>query len=55
MSAPIVDTITRHAVGAVSRRASVLAVGGMALATVTAAPSAAKGGKKRRQDAARSE
>jgi hypothetical protein len=46
MSAQIVDTITRRAAGAVSRRASLLTLGGMALAAV---PSAAKGGKKRKK------
>jgi hypothetical protein len=46
VSEQIIDTITRRAAGAVSRRTSLLALGGMALVAVTAAPSAAKGGKK---------
>jgi hypothetical protein len=46
VSEQIIDTLTRRAAGAVSRRASFLALGGMALAAVTAAPSAAKGGKR---------
>jgi hypothetical protein len=43
MSEQIIAAVTRRAAGAVSRRASVLALGGMVLAAV---PSAAKGGKK---------
>jgi hypothetical protein len=46
VSEQIIDSITRHAAGAVSRRASLLALGGMVLAAV---PSAAKGGKKRKK------
>ena len=46
MSEQIIDTITRHAASAVSRRASLAALGGMALAAVTALPSTAKGGKR---------
>ena len=45
MSEQIIDTVTRRAADAVSRRASFLALGGMALAALTAVPSAAKGGK----------
>ena len=46
MSEQIIDIVTRRAADAGSRRASLLALGGMALAAMTAAPSAAKGGKK---------
>ena len=46
MSEQIIDSITRHAAGAVSRRASILALGGMALAAVSAVPASAKGNKK---------
>jgi hypothetical protein len=46
VSEQIIDAVTRHAADAVSRRASLLALGGMALAAV---PSAAKGGKKRKK------
>jgi hypothetical protein len=45
VSEEIIDTVSRRAADAVSRRASLLALGGMALAAVTAIPSAAKGGK----------
>ena len=46
MSELIIDSITRHAADAVSRRASILALGGMALAAVSAVPASAKGKKK---------
>jgi hypothetical protein len=46
VSEEIIDTVSRHAAGAVSRRVSLLALGGMALAAMTAVPAAAKGGKK---------
>ncbi len=52
MSEQIIDAVSRHAADAVSRRASLLALAGMALAAVTAVPSAAKGGgrgKKRKK------
>jgi hypothetical protein len=45
VSEEIIDTVTRRAADAVSRRASLLALGGMALAAMTAIPAAAKGGK----------
>ena len=45
MSEQIIDTVSRRAADTRSRRASLLALGGMALAAVTAAPSVAKGGK----------
>ena len=45
MSEEIIDTVSRRAADAVSRRASLLALGGMALAAMTAVPAAAKGGK----------
>jgi hypothetical protein len=45
MSEQIIDTVTRRAADAVSRRASILALGGVALAALTAVPAAAKGGK----------
>ena len=45
MSEEIIDTVSRRAGDAVSRRASLLALGGIALAAMTAIPSAAKGGK----------
>ena len=45
MSEEIIDTVSRRAADAVSRRASLLALGGMALAAMTAIPGAAKGGK----------
>ena len=52
MSEQIIDSITRHAAGAVSRRASILALGGMALTAVAAVPTSAKGNKngKNRKD-----
>jgi hypothetical protein len=46
VSEQIIDSVTRHAAGAVSRRASLLALGGMVLAAMTAVPAAAKGGNK---------
>jgi hypothetical protein len=49
VSEQIIDTFTRRAAGAVSRRASLLALGGMALTAMTAAPAAARGGKKRKK------
>jgi hypothetical protein len=45
MGEQIIAAITRHAADAVSRRASLQVLGGMALAAVTAVPAAAKGGK----------
>ncbi len=45
MSEEIIDTVSRRAADAVSRRTSLLALGGVALAAMTAIPSAAKGGK----------
>jgi hypothetical protein len=49
VSEQIIDTFTRRAAGAVSRRTSLLALGGMALTAMTAAPAAARGGKKRKK------
>jgi hypothetical protein len=49
MSERIIDTVSRRAADAASRRASLLALGGMALAAVAAAPSAASAGKKRKK------
>jgi hypothetical protein len=46
VSEQFIDTVTRHAAGAVSRRASLLTLGGMALATMSVVPAAAKGEKK---------
>jgi hypothetical protein len=49
VSEPIIDTVRRHAAVAVSRRASLLALSGVALTAMTAAPAAARGGKKRKK------
>ena len=49
MRAPTIDIVSRRAANAVSRRTSLLALGGLALAVITAAPSAAKGGKKHKK------
>ena len=46
MSEEIIDTVSRRAADAVSRRASLLALGGMALAAVATSPAAAKAGKR---------
>jgi hypothetical protein len=46
VSEQIIDTVRRHAAGAVSRRASLLALSGVALAAMAATPSAARAGKK---------
>jgi hypothetical protein len=46
VSEQFIDTVTRHAAGAVSRRTSILALGGLALAAVSAVPTSAKGNKK---------
>jgi hypothetical protein len=46
VSEPIIDTVRRHAAVAVSRRASLLALSGVALAAMAATPSAARAGKK---------
>ena len=48
MSEQIINTVSRRAADAVSRRTSFLALGGMALAAMTAAPSVAKGGNGRK-------
>jgi hypothetical protein len=46
VSEQIIDTFTRRAADAVSRRTSLVVLAGTALTAVTATPSAARGGRK---------